>query len=319
MLRITDDEIAEWCQVTLGELPPLLTEAVAVEAALRSIRDDIENCLHGVTNDAFAISFCNSRSIAGMSPSDYLNRIGLLPCGHKIVTGIRFINGNLAAPFVEILGRSFAWTDKSAISESVDWIRHSYRDFHPTAVGVRIGGLGINEVDRQWKLWYRCLGVSAAELTVPDTARRTQTDLTLEVLTDAQQYAAYEALYVKWNSQRGLDGNVAHAESMADFGGYVSDGCAVRAVAGERSVGYAIATCDLFYGVASVYIVDVIVDPDQTGHGYGATLVRTVARKLLRPETCLVYAHVHASNVSSFRTMSSVEMRDLSLFLLHDL
>jgi len=124
---VTTDRLLAYAQ---HKVHPLVWTWLSAETVEANLRGELEEDLERLHSDALAAEFAHYCPVAGARAEDYKNRL-LNVGGLELLTGIRFLGGDLAQPFVDVMYQNEAVLTSEHLGAAQNAIRQEYAVFRP--------------------------------------------------------------------------------------------------------------------------------------------------------------------------------------------
>lgn len=261
---------------------------------------DQERC----RSTSWAASFAAHCPVPEVSVSEYLPRLLRdTPLGDLWV-GIRFLGGNLAAPFVELLASEIPITSPCLLQQTRNVIRREFERFQPLWLRFPVRPqspwlIATPLINSMIRLDMTTVIGSIAQLH--KTPSPSQMDrLRIVPVHTVDFMDELKALYADFHrdhSELKVDVTPSSPEELKSC---VEDGVVLRAMVGHRSAGFIAALPEAFWGIPGYCIYEEILGTDFRGRGLGPVLQRHLIEAL--PTSALLFGTIVGTNQASMKT-----------------
>lgn len=253
---------------------PQVRAWLSAEAVEQNLLEELESDLERLSSDALATTFWQYCQIAETNPDDYKNRL-LRVGGLELLAGIRFLGGDLARPFVDVLYTSEPTLTSGQLDEVQSAVRTEYAVFRPQRTRFYIPShLPRFSAEGDKRLVVAPLGVMLA---------RAEADprVALQRAKSLAFYPEYTAVYNELHEARPELRAVARVESQEDMQGYLEAGHLFEIFAGDAWAGVTAVFRDVNAGVGGFCVGEIVLARAFRGQGLGSAVQWGLAGRLL--------------------------------------
>ncbi len=244
------------------------------EAVERNLLEELEGDLERLVSDALAAEFQHYCPVDGAKTDDYKNRL-LTVGGLELLTGTRFLGGDLTRPFVDVLYTSEPTLTPQQVEEVQHAVRAEYAVFEPERTRFYCPSQGPRySAEGDKRLLVAPLGVmvSKADADPRVTLRRAES---------LAFYPRYTAVYDQLYAERPELREVVRVESEDDMQEYFGAGHLFEMFVGDAWAGVAAVFRDVNAGVGGFCVGEVVLAGAFRGKGWGGAVQGALARGLL--------------------------------------
>lgn len=282
------------------KIHPLVRTWLSAETIEENLLEELNEDLERLTSDALAAEFRHYCPVAGASPDDYKNRL-LRVGGLELLTGIRFLGGDLSQPFVDVMYGSEAVLTSEQLSDIQDAIRQEFKVFRPKRTRFYIPSqLPRFSADGDKRLIAAPLGVMLTQ-PAPDTLER----VSLEPATSLTFYSDYAAIYRQLHAEYPELQAVTRAESQADMQAYLEDGQLFEVFVNGTWAGVTAVFRNTNTGLSGFCVAEIVLSKTYRAQGLGSAVQRRLAAQLLSrgaEPTEILFGTIGDVNIPAQRT-----------------
>jgi GNAT superfamily N-acetyltransferase len=292
-----------------SDLPPLDVIVTAAESSLHpwvrthvaepirraSLEEELGFWLNTAARDMhYATTYAEAAPQSGEPPEAYLDRWLPLPDGAHVLAGPRYLGRDPDLPFVGVSAsdRPLTPNDRAAL---VALAMSSFRAFRPgfilltTADAIRTWP----DTDGELRQVVGILGDLRARRTPPNLSTRPRTN------TDF--YARYRAIHQAHVEADPRHARHARCEEEEDLSELAGTGLLHDVLVEGVWAGIVAAEPDSRRGVKGATVVEVLLDPEHRGRGFGKHLSPLLAKALpMADDECLM-GTIHADNAPAYQ------------------
>ena len=244
------------------------------EAVERNLIEELEGDLERLRSDTLAAEFQGYCPVDGAETDNYKNRV-LEVGGLELLTGIRFLGGDLTRPFVDVLYAS----EPTLTPEQLEGVQHAVRAeyavfrpersrFYCPSQGPRYSATG----DKRLLVAPLGVMVSSTDADPRVTLRRAES---------LAFYSRYTAVYDELYAERPELREVVRVEGEDDMQEYLGAGHLFEMFVGDVWAGVAAVYRDVNAGVGGFCVGEVVLAGAFRGKGWGSAVQGGLARRLL--------------------------------------
>lgn len=279
---------------------PLVRTWLSAETVEANLRGELEEDLERLQSDTLAAEFAHYCPVAGANLEDYKNRL-LKVGGLELLTGIRFLGGDMTQPFVDVMYASEAVLTPEHLSAVQDAIRQEFAVFQPVRTRFYVSSHGPHlEGEGDKRLLAAPLGVMLAQ-PEPDTFDRVQ----LQRATTLAFYPRYADLYRQLLADHPELRAVVRTESEEDMQAYLEAGRLFEVLIDGAWAGVTAVFADVNAGLSGFCVAEIVLDGAFRGQGLGSAVQLQLASQLVgggAGREDLLFGTIGALNTPARRT-----------------
>ena len=263
---------------------PQVYEWFGDETVERNLLEELEGDLERLRSDTLAAEFQHYCPVDGSTTDDYKNRL-LTVGGLELLTGVRFLGGDLTRPFVDVLYTS----EPTLTPERLDRVQNAVRTEYAVFKPERTRFYCPSHLPR-----YSAAGdkrLLAAPLEVMVSKADADPRVTLRRADSLAFYSQYTTVYDELYAERPELREVVRVESEDDMQEYLEAGHLFEIFVDDVWAGVAAVYKDVNAGVGGFCVGEVVLAGAFRGKGLGSAVQGGLARGLLeggaRPDNLL--------------------------------
>lgn len=279
------------------------------EAAITAnLAEEVDEALERLQSNALAAEFRHYCPVAGARVEDYKNRM-LEVDNLELLTGIRFLGGDLTQPFVDVVFQSEAVLTAEQLGAVREAIRQAFAVFQPERARFYLSSHQPRfSEDGDKRLIAAPLG--AMLRTRPEHLSRVH----LRRATSLTFYPRYTALYDQLHSERPELLEVAGAESEEAMRAYLDEGGLFEVFVDDQWAGVTAVFRSVDTGLSGFCVAEIVLAGAFRGRGLGSAVQIRLAEALVQrgaQESDILFGTVGEVNVAARRTALRAGRTDL--------
>lgn len=279
---------------------PLVRTWLSAETVEANLRGELEEDLERSRSDALAAEFAHYCPVAGARAEDYKNRL-LNVGGLELLTGIRFLGGDMAQPFVDVMYQSEAVLTSEHLGAVQDAIRQEFAVFQPVRTRFYVPSqLPSFSENGDKRLIAAPLGMMLAQ-PEPSGLER----VSLARATTLAFYSRYAGLYRQLQADHPELRTVVRTESEEDMQAYLEAGHLLEVFVDGAWAGVTAVFADVNAGLSGFCVAEIVLGGAFRGQGLGGSVQLQLASQLVEGGARgdeLLFGTIGALNTPARRT-----------------